>query len=191
MFMTGPRSRHQRRCVRDAHVFMTRGRDVPLDRVWFSRSSILAHGTCGTQHILWMYDDTQQNRESVRTSMEVQTHCSSMVRSMKSTPDRDTLSPSSPSHRVWIWQFLGRYSVTGCIFVRRAVWDRVRFSSPPPPPSGTPYTQLRGECPLAGGAYAPIRTPQMHELRTSALRAPYERFTNTGRRSYERRTNLR
>ena len=51
MFMTGPRSRHQRR-VRD--------------------------GTCGTQHILWMYDDTQQNRESVRTSMEVQTHCTSM-----------------------------------------------------------------------------------------------------------------
>ena len=39
--------------------------------------------------------------------------------------------------------------------------------------------------------YAPIRTPQVHELRTSALRAPYERFTNTGRRSYARRTNLR
>ena len=68
MCMTGPRSRHQRRCVRDATDF---------------------------EFLISFYCKTT------------------------------------------IWKFLVRYIVTGCIFVRRAVWDRVRFC--PPPPSDTPY----------------------------------------------------
>ena len=123
-----------------------------------------------------MYDDIQQNRESVRP----------VPTNLESTLDREILSLSlslslSPSHRV-------------CMIVFSKVYcDRVYFCAPsglrqgqvpPPPPPAAPLPSPRG--------LMPLRTPQVHELRTSALQAPqYERFTNAGRRSYERRKNLR
>ena len=46
-------------------------------------------------------------------------------------------------NRVCIWMFLVRYIVTGCIFVRRAQYDRVRFW----PPQRHPPIQLRSRVP--------------------------------------------
>ena len=64
----------------------------------------------GRTIFLWMYDDTQQNRDAVRTSTN---------EPWINDWSRNSLPLSillSPSHRVCIWQFLVRYIVTGCIF---------------------------------------------------------------------------
>ena len=62
MFMTGPQSRHQRRDgVCGTTMFMTGPR---------SPRSGTSDGA-GRNRFLWMYDDTQQNRESVRTNTRV------------------------------------------------------------------------------------------------------------------------
>ena len=55
MFMTGTRSRHQQRCVRDHNVYDKHAISAP------------ATARAGRNRFLWMYDATQQNRESVRT----------------------------------------------------------------------------------------------------------------------------
>ena len=77
MFMTGPGSRHQRRCVRDATNFY---------------ECMMIHSR--------------------------------------------TESPSVPVQDMHMEVFSKVYYDRVYIFVRRAVWDRVRFT-PPPPPSGT------------------------------------------------------
>ena len=94
MFMTGPRSRHQQRCV--------------------------ACGTHwgGTQQISSFHFFLLQNINRDRVYIRGVQYC----------------------NRVCIWKFLVRvYCDRVYFFVRRAVWDRVRFWPPPPPPSGTPY----------------------------------------------------
>ena len=141
MFMTGPRSRHQRRCVRDATDFYE----------------------C-------MMIQSRIESPSVRP----------VPTNLESTLDRETLSPSlSLSQSMHMTVFSKVYC------------DRVYFCAPSGvrqgqvfTPSGTPYpverwvpSPPRG----GGGGLMPLRTPQMHELRTSALRAPYGCFTNAVR----------
>ena len=76
------------------------------------------------------------------------------------------------------------YSVTGCIFVRRAVWDRVRFSSPPPP-SGTLYIYpVERWVPTGGGGGGGGLCP--YKNATNA-RITYFRLTSTLRTLYEHR----
>ena len=127
IFMTGPRSRHHRRCVRDATDF------------------------------LWMYDDTQQNRESVRTSTN-----EPWIRQRSITK----LSPLlSPSHRVCIWKFLVRYIVTGCNFCAPSGLRQGQVFNPPPPQQHPP-TQLRSECPPP---------PPGSRRAICAMKGPYDR----------------
>ena len=125
-------------------------------------------------------------------------------RSMKSTPDRETLSPSSPSHRVWIWQFLGIGIVWKGVFLCAERCETGSgFQAPPPPQRHPLYTQLRGECPLAeggGGGLCPYKNATnarityfrltstlrtLYEHREAFVWTPYE--SSLERRSYERR----
>ena len=98
----------------------------------YVRPAISAPATvrAGRNRFLWMYDDTQQNRESVRTSTN---------EPWLNARSRNSLPLSQGMH---MKVFSKVYCDRVYFFVRRVVWDRVRFSPPVtvlwrcPPPGG-------------------------------------------------------
>ena len=85
----------------------------------------------GRNRFLWMYDDTQQNRESV---------CTSTNESWINARSRNSLPLSLPLTGYAYESFLARYIVTGWIFCAPSGLRQGQAFTPPPPQRHVPAT---------------------------------------------------